>query len=1060
VKIRGGGLEDLGSEGASDESYGERSPQYDAIGADDTLGADAIVAYGGLTTPTGADADGEREDRPDVERRWAELARNATSSTSTEPRVHSSTSSTSSPGADAIHRFPMMSRHWHDIFVAQWDAARPSERQALQEKWSRQLTRSLRLYWAELDAKKEAEEAKQIALGRQEQAVRPVAKPQRERHEYTKLPRESSLAVGQSLHAWVGAKYTGRHTDIKKEQRGRDGDTGLPCSYLFAYCKECEQLDGSPCRFAAKYVALPDGKVKQYESGVHGVVRSRVSRAAERKQMVKRMASSSEQPSEQRKKALREQRKKAGDAGKAADIVPSASSIYQEKSKKRKAEDMAHGGSSPTEFEEAMLKRQPKTEDPVWKLQFDAGLSKLSRNFAVLRCRGLAAEGKKFMQRTRTPLNLVCDATHNFGVQKWKLLALGFVGVHWRNNEWTKTFMPLGFAIARTETAEAASALCEAVLSEMMELDVDLEERIDKVYLDGGLALKKALRHNFPAADIRRCLEHLKKDIRTGRGAWRKELNVKRLVWLVEETAYMPLRIFSLVWLEEIAKLKRQHGEQSLAARYLMKNLFWEREDGLLDAEWRSTALDAPYSTYTNNVIESFWLKYETAHGRRPLHRDIVNEVDDLEDCVYMWLDDGDYDFVHPELIIAGKEAFKASPALRGGSEGGEGKPATFTKPPDEEKGAVKKTIRRLTARGIIGMAMEGPFAVYKEIGTQRCWACPKYDPDKFDEGKLTAFMRLLCDDDHPSQDDLAMFDIRLGVGDDGSPLFHASAVVNMMREYTLLTLEEGTLMETHRDFIEHGQTEHILWVQQMECWKDHCHMPEGKAKAKAKRRTHAKAKPMASPEPQAKPKARPRGRPKKAAAPPAGSIDIRDCDLPRALEESGLEFARRASLEENSADKARREEEEARMAERLTTHGARRITTNRHGNCQFIAIVETAGLDESPFDWRQRVCAEMTRDAARYRDSINEQDYGGGDFNAYVAEMRKDGAWGDALTLHVAATILKRPFRVVRLEGDPFTVEPHEGIPATEWGETILLAHYGERHYEGTAPLEVAPAA
>jgi len=181
---------------------------------------------------------------------------------------------------------------------------------------------------------------------------------------------------------------------------------------------------------------------------------------------------------------------------------------------------------------------------------------------------------------------------------------------------------------------------------------------------------------------------------------------------------------------------------------------------------------------------------------------------------------------------------------------------------------------------------------------------------------------------------------------------------------------------------------------------------------------------------------------------------DEDDPDMRRAVEESQLSYAQQVSLIESEADKAHREAEERRMNEALAPYGAQRVYTARKGNCQFIALVETANLDIDHEELRQLVCNELVEHSARYRASVTAADYGGGSYEAYVATMRGDGAWGDHLTLQVAANVMMRPFRCVRVEGPPMQVDPHESIPRETWGDVITLAHYGEIHYETTSPL------
>ena len=97
--------------------------------------------------------------------------------------------------------------------------------------------------------------------------------------------------------------------------------------------------------------------------------------------------------------------------------------------------------------------------DPA-SFYLDEANSVLDQFIAVFQCRALIDEGRRYMARSVGLLNLCMDATHNFGLQNWKLFCLGFLGVWWHNNGWHVTLLPLGFAIAPGESTEAAKAVC------------------------------------------------------------------------------------------------------------------------------------------------------------------------------------------------------------------------------------------------------------------------------------------------------------------------------------------------------------------------------------------------------------------------------------------------------------------------------------------------------------------------------------------------------------------------------------------------------------------------
>eukprot|EP00959_Pyramimonas_sp_CCMP1952_P116165 2428480-Pyramimonas_sp.AAC.2 len=46
---------------------------------------------------------------------------------------------------------------------------------------------------------------------------------------------------------------------------------------------------------------------------------------------------------------------------------------------------------------------------------------------------------------------LCCDATHDKGLQQFKLISVGWLGVHYSHGQWDTTFIPIGFALSPQE---------------------------------------------------------------------------------------------------------------------------------------------------------------------------------------------------------------------------------------------------------------------------------------------------------------------------------------------------------------------------------------------------------------------------------------------------------------------------------------------------------------------------------------------------------------------------------------------------------------------------------
>ena len=84
-------------------------------------------------------------------------------------------------------------------------------------------------------------------------------------------------------------------------------------------------------------------------------------------------------------------------------------------------------------------------------------------------------------------------------------------------------------------------------------------------------------------------------------------------------------------------------------------------------------------------------------------------------------------------------------------------------------------------------------------------------------------------------------------------------------------------------------------------------------------------------------------------------------------------------------------------------------------------------------------------------------------DFEAYLAYMGQDGSWGDHLCVVAAAHLLWRPIVVITDSSHESSalirVTPPSAISEDTWEPPIYVVHYGEMHYEATAPKERGPA-
>ena len=73
-------------------------------------------------------------------------------------------------------------------------------------------------------------------------------------------------------------------------------------------------------------------------------------------------------------------------------------------------------------------------------------------NIVLLYSEAMHLDAVCFATRFPGLLRLGRDATHDLGLQKWKLFCLGLLGVHFSNAEWSVAFLPLGFAAQEKHT--------------------------------------------------------------------------------------------------------------------------------------------------------------------------------------------------------------------------------------------------------------------------------------------------------------------------------------------------------------------------------------------------------------------------------------------------------------------------------------------------------------------------------------------------------------------------------------------------------------------------------
>ena len=618
-----------------------------------------------------------------------------------------------------------------------------------------------------------------------------------------------------------------------------------PC--LFVRCRQHECEAGLLCNFKWKFVqsetevvefhkplcTCPDETV--CECGAHKPNASCAAIRLAHQQIAAEMAASPYSVATERKRRLL--------AGAETEDLPPSEWVYDRRTKSR-SELRQHGGLSRTELDAALRALTSDREGAIFT--FDERHSNIDADVAVLACDALLLEGVKFASRTPHGLRLACDATHDMGLQKWKLIAMGFLGVRrTKAGAWNVSLLPLGFCISKEENAPAVQGLIDSVTNRFRDVhDFDLKARTAFTYLDGGKALKKAFGDSFPEARAARCLQHIKKNVAStkSRSKWEGKMRAQQVKRWVGDSAYLPAHLFHLFWEGALEKLRELHEDKIVS--YLEDEVL-KRTEGKYDADWRTgfdSGLDAPFSTYSCNAIESFWRLRDQTEKDKPPRIDVMSDVMFFEETCKCWLKEKRWATLQGELR-AGKSPDLMDPKfLRGGGA-------------YAHRGSVagigKKQLRRFVFEGLHSLSkVVEVFFEHEEAG-RKYWIAPKYNLNDFNKLTMIRFCRLMV-----APPTLADLD-NAGLVTGGK--LDIEALLFFARKFTALSQDGDKLVETHEDFCERGQTEHLAWLQhklEYAVWtsskdtkpKRQLRAPTPKAapKSKAKRTAKAKARRMA----------------------------------------------------------------------------------------------------------------------------------------------------------------------------------------------------------------------
>eukprot|EP00959_Pyramimonas_sp_CCMP1952_P472354 9499894-Pyramimonas_sp.AAC.1 len=282
-----------------------------------------------------------------------------------------------------------------------------------------------------------------------------------------KEEKEEELDSHQDVHGVVDATFAPpfvpvgepRPTDkpfedfVREDLKGKHVHVGTfrvkkasdktPMEYVSVKCQQHENEHGDLCEAVFKY-EMHHGMVHLSVKGEHAPLISKGQARKTKAAVAKQMAANPITVATQMQQRI--------DAGDDPSTLPTVRNVYDARTAGRRSEH-GPGESTGSQWEAAFNEWAPKPDDAEWKLVVDPTHSIRDAHILVLRCKYLTSlcAGFAAKQGENYKFRLCCDATHDKGIQKFKLVSLGWLGVHFTDGEWSTTFVPLGFTFAPEE---------------------------------------------------------------------------------------------------------------------------------------------------------------------------------------------------------------------------------------------------------------------------------------------------------------------------------------------------------------------------------------------------------------------------------------------------------------------------------------------------------------------------------------------------------------------------------------------------------------------------------
>ena len=145
-------------------------------------------------------------------------------------------------------------------------------------------------------------------------------------------------------------------------------------------------------------------------------------------------------------------------------------------------------------------------------------------------------------------------------------------------------------------------------------------------------------------------------------------------------------------------------------------------------------------------------------------------------------------------------------------------------------------------------------------------------------------------------------------------------------------------------------------------------------------------------------------------------------------------------------------EEQELKFRELMKKNNLEIKAIEGDGNCLFRAVSDQVYGKEEYHDIIRQKCMDYLEIQKRFFKLFID-----GDFNEYIKEKRKDGAWGDDIELEALSEIYNRPIEIYSGSEKPLRCFHEDKNDYDRNVIPIRLSYHGRKHYNSVIPLKDA---